>query len=373
LLCFFFIGSGLNYFSFIFFCFGSAAQELAGKVINQVKVFCCILLHFLSADIRRPISLFFSFSSLAPKLSRATQPAMEDVEVILQGMEEPSSSFMSLGGSLLGYIAPGKAMAVTQAPRFVPPIFSGSRFLMYFMLPLGSRLPTSVLVRAKTADGPLQLHLDIGPNNTLPEGGTVVHTLAARARVQDLQDGRGSTEDIVQLGLRYNLTTQHTSFVAVDNIPRNSLESLVDAGVQTHRASARMKLFAHSHLVGSAENFVLDTAGASNDVLLLDVSPLTLGVEDMAGNMVAVIPRNSVIPTRKEAVVSGRANEHGTVTIRCFQGERPRAEHNSLLATLQVTGLTPQLDHPILVIITIGNEREKGNATRRVSLGNATD
>ena len=67
-------------------------------------------------------------------------------------------------------------------------------------------------------------------------------------------------------------------------------------------------------------------AGDRKDVLLLDVTPLTLGIETEGGVMIGIVDRNTTIPVEKKKVFSTAADGQTAVTVRVFQGERPMAE-----------------------------------------------
>ncbi len=82
-------------------------------------------------------------------------------------------------------------------------------------------------------------------------------------------------------------------------------------------------------------------AGERKDVLLLDVTPLTLGIETEGGVMTAVIERNTTIPAARTKVFSTAADNQTGVTVRVFQGERPIAEANRLLDQFDLTGIPP--------------------------------
>jgi molecular chaperone DnaK len=79
--------------------------------------------------------------------------------------------------------------------------------------------------------------------------------------------------------------------------------------------------------------------GEVKDVLLLDVTPLSLGVETLGGVMTALIPRNTTIPTRKSEVFSTAEDGQTAVDIKVFQGERPMAGDNMLLGQFRLDGI----------------------------------
>ncbi|KAE9548999.1 hypothetical protein FO519_007791 [Halicephalobus sp. NKZ332] len=82
-------------------------------------------------------------------------------------------------------------------------------------------------------------------------------------------------------------------------------------------------------------------AGDVTDVLLLDVTPLSLGIETLGGVMTKLITRNTTIPTKKSQVFSTAADGQTQVEIKVYQGEREMAGHNKLLGQFSLVGIPP--------------------------------
>ncbi|KIJ28212.1 hypothetical protein M422DRAFT_270532 [Sphaerobolus stellatus SS14] len=86
---------------------------------------------------------------------------------------------------------------------------------------------------------------------------------------------------------------------------------------------------------------VLSGEEGTEDLVLIDVCPLTLGIETTGGVFTKLIPRNTVVPTKKSQIFSTAADNQPTVLIQVFEGERAMTKDNNLLGSFELTGIPP--------------------------------
>ncbi len=178
---------------------------------------------------------------------------------------------------------------------------------------------------ASDSSGPKHLHLTLTRAKLEDLAGPIVKRVETPIR-RTLQDAKLEPKDVNRIILIGGQTRMP--------LVRKFVEDIV--GKQAERGLDPMECVA----VGAAiQGAVL--AGEVKDILLLDVTPLSLGVETLGGVATKILERNTTIPTKRSQVFSTAADFQTTVTIHVLQGERAMASDNISLGMFNLTGIPP--------------------------------